>query len=224
MSLISFENVRFCYDDICAVNGANFDVRRGEILTIVGPNGGGKSTLLKLMAGIMQPESGVILRETGVGYVGQNPDFDVSFPITVRELALMGTLDSKISPIKRYSVAQKAKADEALSRVGLAKYAGRSISQLSGGQLKRAVIARALACDAGVIAFDEPDASLDADAASQLYELLSELRKVASVVIVSHNFRVALDIADRAIYVNREIRLYDEPKNLKERLEEGILL
>ena len=224
MSLISFENVRFCYDDICAVNGASFDVMPGEVLTIVGPNGGGKSTILKLMAGILQPESGNIVREAGIGYVGQNPDFDISFPITVRELALMGTLDSKISPIKRYSREQKAKADDALSRVGLTSFAQRSISQLSGGQLKRAVIARALACDAGVIAFDEPDASLDADAASRLYELLSELRKVAAVVIVSHNFRAALDIADRAMYVNREIRLYDEPAKLKARLEEGILL
>lgn len=228
--LISFDNVRFCYDEICAVEGVSFAIEKNEAVALIGPNGGGKSTILKLMAGVLRPESGRIYRNSsgnesgGVGYVGQNADFDTSFPITVGELVLMGTLGGKIIPYKRYTAAQKDMAKAALKKVGLWDLADRSIAQLSGGQLKRAVIARALACDSGVIVLDEPDASLDADASAMLFSLLKSLTREVSVVLVSHNYKAALDIADRAIYVNKKAVVFGDPGDLRKRLEGGILL
>ena len=161
-ALIEFNNVRFCYGEVCAVDGVSFSLAVNEITVLVGPNGGGKSTLLKLLTGLLKPENGSIsfFNGTETGYVSQNPFFDMTFPLTVEELVLQGTLPKAIKPFAKYTQEQKQKAVDAVMRAGMKGFENRSIGQLSAGQLKRAVIARAIASDASLIALDEPDASL----------------------------------------------------------------
>ena len=223
---ISFNNVRFCYGEVCAVEGVNLSLLKKKMTVLVGPNGGGKSTLIRLITGLIKPEEGSIIFHEDIksAYVPQRFSFETSFPLTVGDLVLQGTLPAAARPFAKYNAAQKKKAAESISRVGLNGYEHRSIGQLSGGQLKRAVIARALASDAKLIALDEPDASLDVDAAKELYGLLSLLKSEKTIVIASHNIRSVLDIADKAVYVNKTVREYTSPGTLKDLLEGGILL
>ncbi len=225
-TLVEFNNIRYCYGEVCAVERVNFSLYKNEITVLVGPNGGGKSTLLKLLTGLLKPEDGSISYNNGIeiGYVSQKPLFDTAFPLTVEELVLQGTLPKKVKPFAGYTADQKQKAADAVIHVGMKGYEERSIGQLSAGQLRRAVIARAIASDAGLIALDEPDASLDIDAAKELYTILGTLKKDKTVIIASHNIEAVTAIADKAVYVNKTAREFAEPGELKELLKGGILL
>ncbi len=223
---VIFNNVRFCYGEVCAVTGVNFSLPENKLTVLVGPNGGGKSTLIKLLAGLLKPEEGSIICREGVeiAYLPQGFSFDTSFPLTVGELVLQGTLPKKLKPFGRYTAKQKERAAEAVLRAGLKGYENRGISQLSGGQLKRAVIARAFASNANLIALDEPDTSLDIDAAKELYEILLLIKKEKTIVFASHNINAVLDIADSAVYVNKTVFEYVSPQKLKGLLKGGIFL
>ena len=223
---ITFQNVRYCYGEVCAIIGANFSLPEKQLTVLVGPNGGGKSTLIKLMAGLMKPDDGTIDVRSGVdiGYVPQSNSFDASFPLTVRDLVLQGTLPNAIKPFRRYSPAQREKAALAIHRVGLEGLESRGLSQLSGGQLKRAVIGRLLASDTSMIVLDEPDASLDVAAAKDLYAMLYKLKAEKTIVLASHNLDVALDLADHAIYVSKTVTAFPSAQTLKETLKGGISL
>lgn len=223
---IEFSDIRFCYGEVCAVNSVSFSVQKKGLTALVGPNGGGKSTLLKLLTGLLYPNEGTITVKdnAAVGYVPQDFGFDESFPITVEKLVLSGTLLSSIRPFSKYSSQQKEKASSAIEKVGLKGFENRGINQLSAGQLKRAVIARALAADADIIVLDEPDASLDVDAARKLYNILCILKQDKTILVASHRIDEVLDIADSAIYVNKSAAEYTHPIMLKEKLEEGMVL
>ncbi len=223
---MTFQNVRYCYGEVCAIIGANFSLPEKQLTVLVGPNGGGKSTLIKLMAGLMKPDDGTIDIRAGVeiGYVPQSNSFDASFPLTVRDLVLQGTLPNAIKPFQRYSSSQRENAALAIHRVGLEGLESRGLGQLSGGQLKRAVIGRLLASDTNMIVLDEPDASLDIAAAKDLYSMLAKLKSEKTIVLASHNLDVALDLADHAIYVNKTVTAFPSAQTLKETLKGGIQL
>lgn len=225
-NIVGFQNVRFCYGEVCALKGLNFSFQKKRMTALVGPNGGGKSTILKLLAGLLLPDDGIVFREKGisVGYVAQKLSFDTSFPITVKELVLMGTLKKSLRPFSRYSAEQEKAATASLKRVGLENLQNRSVAQLSGGQIKRAVIARTLVSDADIIALDEPDESLDVDGARDLFGLLAELKTDKTIVIASHRIDTILDITDSAIYVNETAKPYDTPGLLKMELKGGMIL
>ena len=190
------------------------------------PNGGGKSTLIKIMTGLMKPDAGTITFRKGLeaGYVPQNFAFDTTFPLTVADLVLQGTLPKALRPFSRYSSAQKKRAMEAIAQAGLTGYENRGIGQLSGGQLKRAVIARVFASEANLIALDEPDAGLDIDAAKELMEILNRMKCQKTIVLASHDLSHIFGIADQALYVNKTVREFSSPAELKEKLRGGISL
>lgn len=223
---IRLDDVRYCYGEVCAVRGANFSLPRNRLTVLVGPNGGGKSTLIKMITGLMKPDAGHIIFRKGLetGYVPQNFAFDTSFPLTVEDLVLQGTLPKEIRPFSRYSSAQRDKAGLAIEQVGLTGFERRGIGQLSGGQLKRAVIARVFASDVGLIALDEPDAGLDVDAARELLEILNRIKLNKTVVLASHNLSHIFGIADQALYVNQTVQAFTSPAELSERLKGGISL
>jgi len=223
---VRFENIRYCYGDVCAVQNVNFFVPHGKLTALVGPNGGGKSTIIKLMSGFFKPNEGEIIIEddSTIGYVAQGFNFDETFPITVKQVVLTGTLDKNIRPFRKYTKKQKQKADKAIEKVGLQGFENRGVNQLSGGQLKRVIIARALASDSQILVLDEPDSNLDVEAEKELYTLLENLKEIKTIVVASHHIDYILDIADNAIYVNRTTQNYNNPKALREKLKEGMVL
>ncbi len=222
---IQFNNIRFCYGDVCAITKASFSIYKNSITAFVGPNGGGKSTLVKLLVDLIKPCCGQIEIEdnTVIGYVPQLITFDTSFPATVFDLVLMGTLKRKILPFKKYTKENKEKATEAIRKLSLSQLEHREINQLSLGQLKRALIARALASDADVLILDEPDESLDIDTTRDLYKIIETLKENKTIIIVSHRIEDILNIADNALYVSGNVKYYEKPKQLKEiLLKDGI--
>lgn len=183
------------YGDVCALDGLDLKVEEGEYLGIIGHNGGGKTTLLKTILGLVRISSGTVRvfgrapGQTGtlLGYVPQVAGLDKSFPANVREVVLMGRLKSKIIPFHKYSSADKDTADEMLNKVGIYHLRERLISCLSGGEFQKMLIARALAVNPKMLLLDEPTASVDSSAREQIYELLRELNKTITIILVTHD-------------------------------------
>lgn len=183
------------YGDICALDGIDLKVASGEYLGIIGHNGGGKTTLLKTILGLVRISSGSVRvfgrspGQTGtlLGYVPQVAGLDKTFPANVREVVLMGRLNSKIMPFHRYSSADKDTADEMLKKVGIFHLRERLISSLSGGEFQKMLIARALAVNPKMLLLDEPTASVDTAAREQIYQLLQELNETMTIILVTHD-------------------------------------
>ena len=221
-----FNDVRLCYENVCAIESATFDIPSNKLTAFVGPNGGGKTTIIKLLIGLLKPNEGDIKvnGKISMGYVPQEYTFDKCFPITVKEMVLSGTIESNIHPYFKYSKEKNERAINAIKIAGLLDVEKRGINQLSGGQLKRTVIARALATGAEIIVLDEPDSNLDSRAVKELYELLNKLKETKTIVVISHNLDYILDVADKAIYVNKTIKCFDNPKELNERILRGLII
>ncbi len=194
---IEFEDVWFSYERSTVLREVSFSLEQGEFLGIIGPNGGGKTTLLKLMLGILKPDRGRI-RILGqaphdashrVGYVPQGTDFNRNFPVSVLDVALMGRMStSRIG--RRYSREDREKVKEGLEKVGMWGYRNRSIGKLSGGQKQRVFIARALATNPEILFLDEPTASVDSEFKTDLYDFLKELNKEVTIVVISHDIGI----------------------------------
>ncbi|RXK88121.1 ABC transporter ATP-binding protein [Chlorobaculum sp. 24CR] len=187
---------RLCVDlgGAKVLDGLSLSVHEGDFLAVLGPNGGGKTTLLKVVLGLVRPTSGSVTvfgKEPGcaagrIGYVPQRLDFDRSFPISAMEVVLMGRLSRK-KLFQRYGRQDRQKALEALETTGLASLAQRRIGALSGGELQRALIARALAGEPELLLLDEPTASVDPDMKTTIYDLLDQLKKSHTIVLVTHD-------------------------------------
>ena len=202
--VIQLDDVHFAYDDVPVLRGADLQVARRDFLSVVGPNGGGKTTLLKLMLGLLAPQKGTV-RVLGrhpeqargeVGYVPQSFEYDPRFPVRVRDVVLMGRLH-RARPFAPYSGEDKEAASEALEQVGLSGMDSRSLASLSGGQRQRVLVARALATRPQIMLLDEPTAHLDPAAERDLFELLKRLNEELTIVVASH------DISFVSRYVNR---------------------
>ena len=166
----------------------------GDFLAVLGPNGGGKTTLLRVILGLEQPTSGTVRvfgtlpgrSSARIGYVPQRLFFDREFPISAWEVVMMGRL-SKTKLMRRYSRTDRQKAAEALEIAGLTALRDRRIGALSGGELQRVLIARALASEPELLLLDEPTASVDPEMKSTIYDLLDMLRKKHTIVLVTHD-------------------------------------
>ncbi|MBW2535695.1 MAG: ABC transporter ATP-binding protein [Deltaproteobacteria bacterium] len=201
-----------------ALEGASLEVEEGQFLGIIGPNGGGKTVLLKLILGLHQPDEGEI-RVLGrspveargeVGYVPQHAGFDLGFPIDVIGAVLTGRLGHGRG-LGRYSERDRAAAREALAKVDLQGHESRPIGALSGGQLQRVLIARALVSEPRLLLLDEPAASLDPHADRCVHELLAGLAGPITVVLVSHDVGLISNFISSVACVNR--RLFYHPGN-----------
>lgn len=194
---IEFENVWFSYERSTILQEVDLSLEQGEFLGIIGPNGGGKTTLLKLMLGILRPDRGRILilgqaphdASHRVGYVPQGIDSNRSFPISVLDVALMGRMStSRIG--RRYSGEDRKKVRDVLEKVGMWDHRNRPIGKLSGGQRQRVFIARALATDPEILFLDEPTASVDSEFQTDLYDFLKALNKEVTIVVISHDIGI----------------------------------
>ena len=206
---IEVNQLSFGYGEGPILRDVSFSVEEGEFVTIVGPNGGGKTTLLRLMTGLLIPWSGSVRiygkspRENGhlIGYVPQQMLLDRRFPITVEEVVLSG----RLKPWGWYSQRDREIAHEALDRVGLSEMRKRQFSQLSGGQMQRMLIARALASEAALLFLDEPAASIDDESEQQLSAILAELKKNHTIVVVTHDTGFVDMITDRVLCIHQTI-------------------
>jgi len=192
--IVNLENVRAGYNGTPAIEDINLSVSRGDLLAVIGPNGGGKTTLLKVILGLVKPSRGsaLVLGKTPeesrgkIGYVPQHNLFDRDFPISVWETVLMGRY-SKAGLFRRYRLLDKEMATEALKTVGMLKHKNEQLGSLSGGEQQRAFIARALVAEPELLLLDEPTASVDPAMQSEFYELMDKLKKDMAIVLVSHD-------------------------------------
>ncbi|MEW5772398.1 MAG: ATP-binding cassette domain-containing protein [Thermodesulfobacteriota bacterium] len=192
---------------------------RGDYLAVLGPNGGGKSTLLKLLLGMLAPTAGLVrvfggppARARGrTGYMPQLLKPRMDFPVAVLDAVLMG-LAGQTARGFRFSAEEKERARGALARVGLSGLEGRRLAELSGGQQQRAFIARALVSSPEMLLLDEPTASVDAGGRTALFELLAELNRDMTIVCVSHDLSVVGCGVKSVACVNRSVHFHDAPE------------
>ena len=197
MSLLELEDVQFSYDVTTVLQNVTLAIQEGEYIGIIGPNGGGKTTLLRLILGFLKPTSGFIKLETdAIGYVPQHRGFDRQFPLSVLELVGLGNIHEKD---------WKEKALKALERVNLSEYKNRPFSSLSGGQLQRALIARALIANPKLLLLDEPTANLDTDAQEDIHALLRGLKGDMTILMVSHDLQTIVSEVDRILCVQGRV-------------------
>jgi zinc transport system ATP-binding protein len=223
MSIIEIKNVDFSYENELILENVNLSVQERDFLAIIGPNGGGKSTLLKLILGLIKPNKGEISifgqkiskSLSTIGYVPQNTNINTNFPIKVIEVVMMGHVGDK-PPLIGYKKEEISCAMGALSQVGMQEYANKKIGQLSGGQRQRVMIARALCAHPKILLLDEPTASIDISGQKQVYELLKELNKHLSIIVVSHDLSIIIEYAKKVAHVNKKLSFHDISKN-KER-------
>lgn len=214
--ILEIKNLTFDYDGVNILNDINISLNEKDFLAIIGPNGGGKSTLLKLILGILKIQNGTILINHNnptkelihIGYVPQNTNINTTFPIKVIEVVLMGHISDK-KPLFGYGKDEIACAMGALAQVGMADFANKKIGLLSGGQRQRVMIARALCNHPSLLLLDEPTASIDVDGQKQIYELLKELNKFITIIVVSHDISVTLNYANKVAYINRNLTMHN---------------
>ncbi|MDD4124169.1 MAG: ABC transporter ATP-binding protein [Eubacteriales bacterium] len=217
---ISIDNLTVYYGQTPAITGVCLNVSDGEYLGIIGPNGGGKSTLLKAILGLIPVSSGSVSvyghppgKSGGViGYVPQFASMDRLFPISVLEVVLTGFLNKGLSPFHRYTEDNRKKALEILDTVGIASLAGRQISALSGGEFQRMLIARALAVNPKLLLLDEPTASVDAASREHIYGLLAELNKKMTIILVTHDLLAISSQVNRLACLNGSLVYHGEPE------------
>lgn len=223
---VEIEQLDFSYGRQPALRGIELSIERGTALGVVGPNGGGKTTLIRLLLGLLEPTRGTIrigglspARAVGrgdvIGYLPQNLQAPSALPLSVRQVVRLG-LAGKTGMFRAYSPEDLAFADGLLERVGVAELADRPVASLSGGQLQRVFIARALAPRPMLLLLDEPTTGIDQPGQQRFIEFLAELKQELglTVVFVSHDLRAVSAISDRIACLNLTLHYHDVPDHL----------
>src|SRR6056297_1402716 len=215
---VSLKDVNVSYGDIQVLSKITVMFPEAEMTAIIGPNGGGKTTLLKVITGLISTDSGTVeifnkdvntARESGwLGYVPQAAQFDRNFPIRVQEVILSGTLKHHLLPFKRYSKEDIDQTHWILEQLGLLDLKKRQIGQLSGGQLQKVLIGRALVKDPKILLLDEPTASIDTQTKNQIYQLLHQLIPQITILIVTHDMGAISSFFDTVACLNKKIHYH----------------
>ncbi len=211
---ITLKDVSFAYGGEPVLENVNLNVVKGEFASIVGPNGGGKTTLLKVMLGLLKPDSGTVSvlgvsparARLKVGYMPQYAHLDPRFPVTVMDVALMGRLGRR--RFGGYSKNDRAAAMSALEEVNMGSLEGRMFNNLSGGQRQRVLIARALCGEPDLLLLDEPTANIDPEVEETLFETLKELNRRMTILLVSHDVGFVSRVVKSVICVNRRVYIH----------------
>lgn len=224
--IIQIKDASFSFNGHTVLRDVNLMLKEGEFLAVIGPNGGGKTTLLKLILGLLEADHGDIMvfgkppRKVThrMGYVPQEVHFNKSFPISAMDVVLMGRLRSGIG-WSRHTQNDRIAAQRVLEQMEMWEYRNRSVGELSGGQRQRIFIARALVAEPEILLLDEPTATVDAKGQADFYELLKNLNKKMTIVLVSHDLMILSSHVKSVACVNRFVHYHDDAKITDEMVE-----
>jgi zinc transport system ATP-binding protein len=226
--VVRLENVWVHYDGLPVLEDINLSIYENDFLGIIGPNGGGKTTLLKTILGLVKPSRGEVSvlgnipqkSRRWVGYVPQYNLFDHDFPLSALEVVLMGRY-GQVGPFRRYSKEDKKLAINALTEVEVSNLENRQIGSLSGGEQQRIFIARALVAHPRLLLLDEPTASIDTPMQTGIYDILSKLKSRMTIVLISHDISVVSVYVDKIACLSHRL-FYHGGKELEaEELQEA---
>lgn len=210
--IIELKDITAGYDHQPVLEHVNFTIREGDFIGIIGPNGGGKTTLLKVILGLLKPFSGEVIYHTSkqnlFGYLPQNNRFDQRFPINVTEVVLSGLMSGK-GLYKSYTRADRKKAWDLLDKYGMGNYKKSPIGDLSGGQMQRVFLCRAIISSPRILILDEPTTYVDSNFEKEFYPILEELNKSLSIVMVSHDLGTICSYVKTIACVNRELHYHN---------------
>jgi len=218
--------VWFSFDGLPVLEDVNLTVKSGDFLAVIGPNGGGKTTLVRVMLGLLQPDRGRIRVFGGppesalhrIGYVPQDIGLNVGFPISVEDVVLMGRLRGG-GGWRPFGRADRKAVQEAMEQMRVWEFRRRHIGELSGGQRQRVFVARALVSNPEALILDEPTASVDTRGQTEFYHLLKELNRKVTIVVVSHDLMVLSSHVKSVACVNRQVFFHDAPEITRDMLE-----
>jgi zinc transport system ATP-binding protein len=225
-TIIDIQNLNFSYNGQPVLVNVNFSLRAGDFMVMIGPNGGGKTTLIKLMLGLLKADTGTV-RIFGqspqsvshrIGYVPQDVHINKNFPVSALDVVLMGN----IRPGRgwsRPSRQDRAAAMEALRLVEMGAFGNQRIGELSGGQKQRVLVARALVTNPELLFLDEPTASIDTKGQGEFYALLKELNKTITIIIVSHDLMVISGYVKSVACVNQRFHYHGHAEITGEMVE-----
>lgn len=223
--VVEISNVSKKFDRLSVLHNINLDVNEKDLMAIIGPNGGGKSTLLKIIMGILTPDTGevkVFGREPKkarnlIGYLPQHVSFDPDFPINVFDTVLSGRYHGLF---KGYTKSDRKAVEKALKDVEIYKLRDRQISEISGGQMQRVFIARSIVREPKLLLMDEPMASIDPEMQNSFYELLSRLKDKMTIILISHDVGAVSAHVDKIACLNRELFYHGPVEDSAKGLEE----
>lgn len=224
--IIKIQDLNFSYNSQTVLRDVNLSVNQGDFIAMIGPNGGGKTTLLKLMLGLLNADSGS-MRIFGnrpqdvshrIGYVPQDVHINKNFPVSALDVVLMGRLKPGRG-WSRHSQQDLMAALKALEQVEMEKFRGQRIGELSGGQKQRVFVARALVTDPELLFLDEPTASIDTKGQNEFYQILKELNEKITIIVVSHDLMVISGYIKSVICVNQRLHYHGHAELTGEMIE-----
>ncbi len=220
--ILELKDITAGYDHQPVLKHVNFEINEGDFIGIIGPNGGGKTTLLKVILGLLKPFSGEIIYHTSkqnlFGYLPQNNRFDQRFPINVTEVVLSGLMSEK-GLYRSYTRTDKHKAWELLDKYGMGTYKKAPIGDLSGGQMQRVFLCRAIISSPRILMLDEPTTYVDSSFEKEFYSILKDLSKSLSIVMVSHDLGTICSYVKTIACVNRELHYHNSNLISEEQLQ-----
>jgi zinc transport system ATP-binding protein len=225
-TVIEIRDLWFSFNGQPVLSDVHLDIHEKDFLAIIGPNGGGKTTLLKLILGLLKPHQGT-LRVFGkpatkmahrMGYVPQYTGLNTSFPISVFDVVMMGRRRPGLFWTRRDSQNKRIVVD-ALTKMGMWAHRHRRMAELSGGQRQRVFIARALATEPDILILDEPTASIDTQGQTEFYALLKEINTNITIVLVSHDLMVISSHVEAVACVNRTLHYHNEAEVTEEMID-----
>jgi zinc transport system ATP-binding protein len=226
--IVRLEDVWIYYDGIPALEAVSLSINRDDFMGIIGPNGGGKTTLLKVILGLLKPNRGKVVvlgnpperMRKFIGYVPQYSLFDHDFPISVYEVVLMGRSGQR-RMFKQYTKEDETLAIEVLKEVGMLNFKDRQIGKLSGGEQQRVFVARALVTQPKILLLDEPTASVDTQMRAGFYDLLKSLKQRMAIVLVSHDIGAVSTHVDKIACLNHKL-FYHGSKEISPEVLEAV--
>lgn len=225
--VVELKDIYFSYTNVSVLENITITIKEKDFLSIIGPNGGGKTTILKVILGLLEPNKGTVCvfntsakkARKHVGYLPQHISFDFDFPISVQEVVLMGRL-GKRGIGRKYTKTDISTCMQALEKVGMQKYKDNELGRLSGGQRQRVFIARALSTEPRLLLLDEPVSSVDTQWQQAFYELLHDLNKKITIVLVTHDISVVSTYIDKIACLNKKLYYHGSKKEGMHKISE----